>query len=111
MEVKNKIQGVIQLKKMLADAKKRNEAIIIKLCSDILPSVEVTGMTQQMFDMIVLKKIHDLAESATSLLKKRDQTVAEQEIYCISLLAFCFFDRQVQVTIDKKKVKIIDKRP
>jgi len=111
MESKNQILGVIKLKKMLADAKKRNEDIIIKLYCDILPLIDVSGMTQQKFDLIVFNKINDLADSATSLLKKRHQTIAEQEIYCISLLAFCFFDRLVQVTIDNKKVKIIDKRP
>ena len=110
MESKKELLRVGKLKKMLADANKRNEAIIVKLCNDLLPSVDVEGLTNEMFDLIVLKKIHSLAENATTLLKKKEQRIAEQEIYCISLLSFCFFDKLIEVSIEKKKVKIVDKR-
>lgn len=110
MESKNEIRKVGKLKKMLAEAKTRNESIIIKLYNDILPSVDVDGITNEMFDMILIKKIHSLAENATKLLKKKEQIIAEKEIYCISLLSHCFFDRLIEVSIEKKKVKIDDKR-
>lgn len=109
MEPKKDLKRLEKLKQMSADAIKRNDAIIVKLCNEILPTVD--GISDDMFDKAIEKKINALASSASDLLKKKQQTVAEQEIYCISLLSFCFFDRFLEASIEKKKVKIIDKRP
>ena len=97
-----------KLKKMLVDAETRNELIIVKLLKEIQPTIE--NVSDDVFDERIFNKINSLSERATTLLKKKEQTIAEQEIYCISLLSFCFFDKLIEVSIEKKKVKIIDKR-
>lgn len=109
MEPKKEPRRLEKLKLMLSNAEKRNEPLIVKLCKEILPTVN-TEMTHDMFDNAIIEKINALAISATTLFKKKEKTIAEQEIYCISLLSYCFFDRRLEVSIDKKKVTIIDKR-
>jgi hypothetical protein len=109
METKNASVKMLKFKKMLADAERRKETMIVNLLNEIKPAI--SGDTSEVkFDETIFKKIQALVISATNRLKKKEQTVAEQEIYSISLLSVCFFDNQVKVSIEKNKVKIQDMR-
>lgn len=109
MESKNASEKMQKFKKMLADAEKRNEKMIIDLLNEIKPSLE-GEISHEKFDEVIFNKIQALVISASSKLKKKEEILAGQEIYFISLLSYCFFDNQIKVSIENKKVLIKDMR-
>lgn len=97
------------LQKMLEDARKRDETIIITMCEDILPLIKDVTSDRE-FEDVVFLKIQAMADAGTTLLKKKETVLAERQIYCITLLSHMFFNRLIEANIEGKKVVIKDKR-
>lgn len=100
-------EKVKKFKKMLIDANKRNETLILNLLNEIKPSIE-DSMLESEFERILLNKIQELTQFASANLKKKNKILADQEIYSISLLIHCFFIDKYKLSIENTKVKIVD---
>jgi hypothetical protein len=103
----NICEKVKKFKKMLIDANKRNEILILKLLNEIKPSIE-DSMSESEFDKILLNKIQELTLFASVNLKKKNKSIADQAIYSISLLIHCFFIDKFKLSIENTKVQIVD---
>lgn len=108
MESKEELK-IEKFKQMLKNAQKRNELIIIELLQEISSSLE-ENISNEKFDQIIFNKIQELSIKASTNFKKKEQKLGEQNIYCLSLLSHCFFNKLIETTIVKNKVKLIDKR-
>lgn len=94
---------------MLKDAAERNDVLTVKLLTDLRKDLP-DQYSADNFDNVVLNKIQLLAKSATTHLKKKEKTLGEQDIYCISLLSHCFFNNDIKVSIEDKIVTVEDCR-
>jgi hypothetical protein len=106
MESKTKAD---QFSKLLKDAVKQNDVLTVKLLTELRTSIPV-NLSQEKFDEVIFNKIENLALSASSLLKKKQKTLGEQDIYCINLLSHCFFNGKINVSIENTNVVVNDNR-
>lgn len=93
------------LEKAFKDAKLRNESILIYIYG-VLLSYTNSKMTNEEFEKETLLLMKERAKIATNYLKKNNSKLADQEIYCISLLSFTILDGRNKPNIDGKQVTI-----
>lgn len=103
----NKMETKVKkLKSLLNDAKNKNETILLDFYS--LAYDKLKRINDSEFNAILIEFMFERAEYATINLKKKNTSIVDKEIYCLSLLSYIFLDAKYKPYIEGKKVKIDD---
>lgn len=102
METKNKIA---KLRKMVSEAVAKKEIAVNTVYSALNERMD-DNTTDEKFDILLVLFMNERAQFATTLLKKKNNALAEQEIYSLSLLSITFLNGRKKPYIEGNKIKI-----
>lgn len=97
-----KYQKLVKIQK---EAVAKNEDILINVYSQLISRLD-SNMSVDEFELKIVLFMVERAALATTYKKKKNIKLADQELYCISLLSYQFLDGRRKPSITGNKVTI-----
>jgi len=93
---------ILKLKRLLKDASDNNQQIMSYYLNMVFEKIKESS--DQNFDVKLLNFMNERVAYANKFVGKKNNKVFEEEIYCLSLLSFTFFNGKYKPEIVENKV-------